>query len=408
MRPGWAARSCIRAVERYRRRGAARGSGCRFDPSCSTYALEAFRTRRLLVGIWMVAWRILRCNPLVRLGTRDPVARRRLRPRPNAFATSSTVAALVGMFVIGLTAFALAQGVNGGCTATVNGRDPATMTRADPLVVSEGEVVRVDGVVPASAQAMPEDQVQSTTVITVSGIEGVFGVSSESHPGQGYAWGGQVSVDDYLKWGVGLYKVEGEATGTPGWTCAGTGYVKLDGNPLSKPIGQGAAGLTIVGGLGVVASTFSKRRPDDMMTAAPTAQDIKEDFGRDVDGVLGLPPAPQPSIWEWDPKGNALVEFGCLFFLLGPLGIDRLIGAAVVAARPSLGRVWVHGHPAWGAVSGLFLGVGLAVLGQQYALWPLTVVTAIAFPVYAGALGGVRGWLGRPYKAEFRSRHDST
>ena len=139
MRPGRAARSCIRVVERYRRWGAARGSGCRFHPSCSTYALEALRTHPLPVALWMVGWRFLRCNPLVSLGTRDPIGRRpRFRARPNGLATTSTLLAGTGLLVIGLTTIAFAQGVTGGCTATVNGTDPSTMTRSDPLVVGEG------------------------------------------------------------------------------------------------------------------------------------------------------------------------------------------------------------------------------------------------------------------------------
>ncbi|MGZ8610582.1 MAG: membrane protein insertion efficiency factor YidD [Actinomycetota bacterium] len=404
MRPGWAARSCIREVERYRRRGAGRGSGCRFHPSCSSYALEALRTRSFPAALWMVAWRVLRCNPLVSLATRDPVTRdRRLRPRPNAVATGSTVFASTGLLVIGLTTLAFAQGVTGGCTATVNGVDPASMTRSDPLVVSEGQFVRVDGVVPASAQALPEDQVQSTTVIKVSGIEDVFGFSSESRPGQGYAWGGQVSVDDYLKWGVGLYRVEGTASGTPGWACTGSGYVKLDGNPLSKPVGQAAAGVTVVGAVGAVASALPKRKPGPgAPPAARSAEEVKEDFARDADRVLGITPVREPLL-------DVGVSFGCAVLLvLAFLGIGQMGSAAVAVSQPGRGRTWAHGRPVAGFVAGVLLGLGITVLLQQYAIWPLTIATGIVFPVLAGVLTAARAWLGRPYRTEFRSRHDST
>ena len=36
---------------------------CRFEPSCSTYALEAFRKRAPFKGLYLTGWRILRCNP---------------------------------------------------------------------------------------------------------------------------------------------------------------------------------------------------------------------------------------------------------------------------------------------------------------------------------------------------------
>ena len=36
---------------------------CRFHPSCSKYALDAFRVYALPKASWLTLWRILRCNP---------------------------------------------------------------------------------------------------------------------------------------------------------------------------------------------------------------------------------------------------------------------------------------------------------------------------------------------------------
>jgi conserved hypothetical protein YidD len=36
---------------------------CRFTPSCSEYALEAFKKHGPIKGFLLSAWRILRCNP---------------------------------------------------------------------------------------------------------------------------------------------------------------------------------------------------------------------------------------------------------------------------------------------------------------------------------------------------------
>ncbi len=45
---------------------------CRFEPSCSAYAIEALRRHGALRGLALAAWRILRCNPWGGCG-HDPV-----------------------------------------------------------------------------------------------------------------------------------------------------------------------------------------------------------------------------------------------------------------------------------------------------------------------------------------------
>ncbi|MDD4124615.1 MAG: membrane protein insertion efficiency factor YidD [Eubacteriales bacterium] len=49
---------------------------CRFYPTCSQYALEAFETRGAFVGFFLTVFRILRCNPLCK-GGYDPVPQKR-------------------------------------------------------------------------------------------------------------------------------------------------------------------------------------------------------------------------------------------------------------------------------------------------------------------------------------------
>ena len=49
-----------------------RGPVCRFTPSCSAYALEAFEKRGFFVGFALMVWRLLRCSPLSP-GGYDPV-----------------------------------------------------------------------------------------------------------------------------------------------------------------------------------------------------------------------------------------------------------------------------------------------------------------------------------------------
>ncbi len=48
------------------------GSNCRFNPSCSIYAIEAVNRFGVIKGSWLASKRILRCHPLNE-GGEDPV-----------------------------------------------------------------------------------------------------------------------------------------------------------------------------------------------------------------------------------------------------------------------------------------------------------------------------------------------
>ena len=50
------------------------GANCRFEPTCSTYAIEALRTHGLLRGTRLAVSRIARCHPWGGSGY-DPVPR---------------------------------------------------------------------------------------------------------------------------------------------------------------------------------------------------------------------------------------------------------------------------------------------------------------------------------------------
>ena len=57
---------------------------CKYEPTCSRYALEAIRTFGVARGLVLAAWRLLRCNPFS-YGGYDPVVAQKLfgarRPR---------------------------------------------------------------------------------------------------------------------------------------------------------------------------------------------------------------------------------------------------------------------------------------------------------------------------------------
>jgi uncharacterized protein len=61
---------------------------CRYEPTCSSYAVEALQEFGILRGLVLAVWRVLRCNPFSH-GGYDPVqAQRVFRPRPPAASPS--------------------------------------------------------------------------------------------------------------------------------------------------------------------------------------------------------------------------------------------------------------------------------------------------------------------------------
>lgn len=53
------------------------GQRCRFEPSCSRYAVQAVREFGILRGAVLAAWRLVRCNPFSS-GGYDPLSEQRL------------------------------------------------------------------------------------------------------------------------------------------------------------------------------------------------------------------------------------------------------------------------------------------------------------------------------------------
>ncbi|HEX9970154.1 MAG TPA: membrane protein insertion efficiency factor YidD [Acidimicrobiales bacterium] len=87
-----AARGAIACVRLYQAVRAGRPSPCRYWPTCSAYAVEAFERHGALRGGWMAARRIGRCHPWGGHGV-DPVpeepSRKARRPMSTAVVSAA-------------------------------------------------------------------------------------------------------------------------------------------------------------------------------------------------------------------------------------------------------------------------------------------------------------------------------
>lgn len=54
---------------------------CKYEPTCSAYALQALREYGILKGLVLAGWRLLRCNPFSH-GGYDPVSAQGLFEAP--------------------------------------------------------------------------------------------------------------------------------------------------------------------------------------------------------------------------------------------------------------------------------------------------------------------------------------
>lgn len=70
---GWLSLPFIAAIRAYQLTiGPLFAGRCRFDPSCSHYAIGAYRVHGPVRGTWLTARRLLRCHPFCE-GGYDPV-----------------------------------------------------------------------------------------------------------------------------------------------------------------------------------------------------------------------------------------------------------------------------------------------------------------------------------------------
>jgi uncharacterized protein len=65
---------------------------CRFEPSCSQYAIDAVKTHGAITGGWLATKRICRCHPWSDQCGEDPVPPKQFKPSHLEFPCLSSVA----------------------------------------------------------------------------------------------------------------------------------------------------------------------------------------------------------------------------------------------------------------------------------------------------------------------------
>ena len=238
-----------------------------------------------------------------------------------------------------------AADVTGPCTATMNGIDVNTIdTPGTALEVPHDGTVSIDVV---SSGAITSHTVKLEPI-------GGLGFTADEGTDQGNGWSGTVNVADYAKYGVGIYKVTGSATGPGG--CSGTAFVKVTGkSPLSTAAGAAGAGLAAVGAIGVAASAIRLRgkvrhdRPTMFSKAAGTG--VLSAFGLTLAYMVSGAGAPGASTYRPMRSGPYLSVSGSIWSLL--------------------------------------FGLGTLVLAQQFAVVYPTLVIAIVWLVVCVLLGGL-------------------
>jgi hypothetical protein len=140
--------------------------------------------------------------------------------------------------------------MDGPCRATIAGEAVAAKdvsATGEPITVEENARVPVT--------------MSATRPITMLKVEIEFagiGWTVHDEPTEGTSWAKTVSIADYSKYGVGLYKIVGKSTGQS-FSCTGAALVEVGGNPLTTVAGLVGLGLTILGALGIL--WVALRRP---------------------------------------------------------------------------------------------------------------------------------------------------
>lgn len=260
---------------------------------------------------------------------------------------------LSGIFFLSSAGTSSAQNA-GPCNASLNG------VSADNFSTSGSALeVPFDGAVIASFSSDKKITGHKVTVEFIGGIpfEAASGVDD------GNSWSESIAVAPYARYGVGLYRVTAHTFGEG--ACTKSGYVMVKGkNPLTTPVGAGAAAATVIGAAGMIgAAAIGSRKGPDLARQASQ-----------------MPPASHDYPY-WRSRGCI---YGCIVNV--PLALLQT-GAYMVCGAGGIGAPVVVLTPYFSISSmaaSVLAGLGTLILGQQYGLF---------FPTIVFALVWMAGWL---------------
>jgi hypothetical protein len=150
--------------------------------------------------------------------------------------------AAAAALILPVTASPAGAQVTGGCSATIDGQDVGSARSArDAISVDADDTVTIVGNAPGPITGYE-------VFLTFGGIR--FPAADGEVTDNATSYTTDVDIADYARYGVGLYRVEGETTGTE---CSTWAYVKVTGRfPLFTVAGALGGGLTVAGAVGLV------------------------------------------------------------------------------------------------------------------------------------------------------------
>ena len=305
-----------------------------------------------------------------------------------------------------LTATAAHAEVTGPCSATIAGADVAPL---DSGSTGDAVEVDVDSDIIATMSAQQGFRSHQIKLRFLGNVIPARTVESRTDSGEP-SFTETVHVSDYAWAGVGLYKVSGVATLSDGTRCTGAALVKVTGrNPLTTVAGGVAAGVTVlgtVGGLasGVAAAAGNARPLSAAEEAVNTLQEASEadERRRRADVIrerMTRPETPNAAFLVWLMNWWACICLAALSVLLVPLmtlmgtggqGKPPTAVGAAVAPPPRLPRApWGPRITLVGLIGGVLAGAGVLVLLQQFAVVYPTKEWAICLLALGAAVYGL-------------------
>ena len=292
----------------------------------------------------------------MRAGTRTRMRRR--------FALTGLGAAGALYVLAGTSVDARAEVTNNGlaCHATINGFDVAALDSEDT-----SKAVEVSKSSSVNVSMTSEQTMTSYTVDLAFGFRGWQVADGDSSQN---SWSNVVKVNDYARFGIGLYRVVATSYG-PSGNCTMAALVRVTGNPVPDTVAGDAGAALGALGVGGLAGGIGKA-----LGGGSDGGDSGGGGGDSGGGGSGTSPEEVPTGLlppddDWCYPGFVMPMLLTLTFMImggGGAGVpaSSAAGAPASARLPrARWRLHIAGIP---IVSGILGALGVLVLFQQYGI----------------------------------------